>query len=156
MNIHEKLAAYSLSRGELLDMAREILMEDLQRGDSLTSPEKTRDYLRCTLGDCKREMFHVLFMDTRHRVIAGETLFQGTIDSASVWPRVVAQRALELNAAAVILAHNHPSGEPEPSRADRALTDKIRDALALLEIRLLDHFIVGDGAPLSMAERGMI
>ena len=101
-------------------------------------------------------MFQCLFLDTRHRVIHSEELFQGSIDGACVYPRVIAERALRHNAAAVIVAHNHPSGVTEPSLADQAITRRIKDALALLEIRLLDHFVIGEGSPVSMAARGMI
>ncbi|MCY1425563.1 hypothetical protein D9M71_413530 [compost metagenome] len=99
-------------------------------------------------------MFACLFLDTRHRVLAFEVLFHGSIDGASVYPRQVVKRALAHNAAALILTHNHPSGVAEPSQADRLLTQRLKDALALVDVRVLDHFIVGDGEPLSMAERG--
>lgn len=132
------------------------LKQSLQRGVSLTSPAMTMDYLQTVLGDRDREIFTCLFLDTRHRVIASENLFQGSIDGACVYPRVVAERALRLSAAAVIVAHNHPSGISEPSLADQAITRRLKDALLLLEIRLLDHFVVGDGPPVSMASRGML
>ena len=101
-------------------------------------------------------MFACLFLDTRHRVIAFEELFRGTIDGATVYPRVVAERALMLGAAALNVAHNHPSGVSEPSLADQAITRRLKEALALLDIRLLDHFVIGDGQPVSMAARGMV
>ena len=101
-------------------------------------------------------MFLGLFLDTRHRVIACEELFQGSIDGACVYPRVVAEKALRHGAAAVIVAHNHPSGVAEPSLADQAITRRLRDALGLLEIRLLDHFVIGDGTPVSLAARGLL
>lgn len=132
------------------------LKQTLQRGISLTSPAMTLKYLQTALRDRKREIFTCLFLDTRHRVIATEDLFQGSIDGACVYPRVVAERALRLSAAAVIVAHNHPSGISEPSLADQAITRRLKDALLLLEIRLLDHFVVGDGPPVSMASRGML
>lgn len=132
------------------------LKQSLQRGVSLTSPAKTIEYLQTVLRDRNREIFTCLFLDTRHRVIAAEDLFQGSIDGACVYPRVVAERALRLGAAAVIVAHNHPSGVSEPSLADQAITRRLKDALLLLEIRLLDHFVVGDGPPVSMASRGML
>jgi len=128
----------------------------LHRGTALTSPADTADYLRTALQDRRREVFCCLFLDTRHRVLACEELFQGSIDGACVYPRVVAERALRCGAAAVIVAHNHPSGVTEPSLADQAITRRLKDALALLEIRLLDHFVIGDGAPASMASRGML
>ncbi len=112
------------------------------------------EYLRSTLRDRGREVFAVLFLDQRHRVLRFEEMFQGTIDSTSVHIREVVKRALELNAAALIVAHNHPSGVAEPSVADRQLTRRLEEALTLLELRLLDHFIIGDGEPLSLREAG--
>ncbi len=138
------------------ELVQRQLKQTLQRGVSLTSPAKTMEYLQTVLQDRKREIFTCLFLDTRHRVIATEELFQGSIDGACVYPRVVAERALRLGAAAVIVAHNHPSGISEPSLADQAITRRLKDALLLLEIRLLDHFVVGDGPPVSMASRGML
>jgi len=138
------------------ELVRRQLKQSLQRGISLTSPAMTMEYLQTVLRDRKREIFTCLFLDTRHRVIASEDLFQGSIDGACVYPRVVAERALRLSAAAVIVAHNHPSGVSEPSLADQAITRRLKDALLLLEIRLLDHFVVGDGPPVSMASRGML
>jgi len=108
------------------------------------------------LRDRGREFFCCVFLDTRHRVLAYEELFAGTIDGATVHPREVVKRALELNAAAVIVAHNHPSGVAEPSRADETLTTKLKDALALVDIRMLDHLIVGDGECVSLSERGLV
>jgi len=138
------------------ELVRRQLKQSLQRGVSLTSPAMTVEYLQTVLRDRNREIFTCLFLDTRHRVIASEDLFQGSIDGACVYPRVVAERALRLSAAAVIVAHNHPSGVSEPSLADQAITRRLKDALLLLEIRLLDHFVVGDGPPVSMASRGML
>ena len=138
------------------ELVHRQLKQSLQRGDSLTSPAVTLEYLQTLLRDRSREIFTCLFLDTRHRVIASEELFQGSIDGACVYPRVVAERALRLGAAAVIVAHNHPSGVSEPSLADQAITRRLKDALRLLEIRLLDHFVVGDGPPVSMASRGML
>ena len=138
------------------ELVHRQLKQTLQRGVSLTSPAMTLEYLQTALRDRKREIFTCLFLDTRHRVIATEDLFQGSIDGACVYPRVVAERALRLSAAAVIVAHNHPSGISEPSLADQAITRRLKDALLLLEIRLLDHFVVGDGPPVSMASRGML
>jgi DNA repair protein RadC len=143
-----------------LGAAQELVMRSLRasltRGISLTNPGESADYLNAVLRDRSREVFSCLFLDTRHRVIAFEELFQGSIDGACVYPRVVAERALQLGSAAVIVAHNHPSGVTEPSLSDQAITHRLRDALALLDIRLLDHFVVGDGRPVSMAERGMV
>lgn len=138
------------------ELVHRQLKQSLQRGISLTSPAMTMEYLQTVLRDRRREIFTCLFLDTRHRVIASEDLFKGSIDGACVYPRIVAERALRLSAAAVIVAHNHPSGVSEPSLADQAITRRLKDALQLLEIRLLDHFVVGDGPPVSMASRGML
>lgn len=140
----------------VLAMARRYLAADLARGDVLTSPRATRDYLLSRLRHQRREVFACLFLDNRHRVIDFEELFHGTIDAAAVYPREVVQRALGCNAAAIIIAHNHPSGVAEPSRADEQITRRLREALALVDIRLLDHFVVGDGEPVSFAERGLL
>ncbi|GLT20409.1 UPF0758 protein [Vibrio zhanjiangensis] len=139
-----------------LEMTQRHLHETLVRGEALTSPEQTKLYLVSRLRDRTREAFYILFLDNQHRVIKGEILFEGTIDSASVYPREVVKRALDHNAAALILAHNHPSGVAEPSQADRRITRRIGDALALVDIRILDHFVVGDGEVVSFAERGWI
>jgi DNA repair protein RadC len=122
----------------------------------MESPEITRRYLQSALRDQPHEVSACLFLDTRHRVIAFEELFHGTIDGATVYPRVVAERALRHGAAALIAAHNHPSGISEPSLADQVITKRLKEALALLDIRLLDHFVIGDGQPVSMAARGML
>jgi len=138
----------------VLEMGRRHLAERLQRDSALESPQAVRDYLKARLRHEPHEVFACLFLDSRHRVLAFETLFQGSIDGASVYPRQVVKRALAHNAAALILTHNHPSGVAEPSQADRSLTRRLQDALALVDVRVLDHFIVGDGEPLSMAEQG--
>jgi len=140
----------------VLELSRRYLHEVMVRGDPLDSPGATERYLKAVLRDHTNEVFACLFLDTRHRVIAFEELFHGTIDGATVYPRVVAEKALLHGAAALIVAHNHPSGISEPSLADQAITRRLKDALALLDIRLLDHFVVGDGAPVSMAARGML
>lgn len=140
----------------IVELSRRYLRESLTRGNALTDPDSTRDYLISVLRERRREVFLILYLDNRHRVIADEELFAGTIDGAAVYPRIVAQRALNHNAAAIIVAHNHPSGVAEPSRADETITRRLRDALALLDIRLLDHFVVGDGRPVSLAERGLL
>ena len=139
-----------------LELARRHLQATLTRGDALTSPAATRALLASELRHRDREVFLALFLDNRHRLLASEALFVGTLDGASVHPREVVRRALAHNAAALIVAHNHPSGVAEPSAADRAVTARLRDALALVEIRLLDHFVVGDGPPVSLAERGLL
>ena len=140
----------------VLEMARRHFVEILQRGDALTSPEATRAYLSAQLRGYSYEVFACLFLDNQHRIIQLEELFRGTIDGASVYPREVAKRALFHNAAAVIFAHNHPSGINEPSQADRNITDKLKQALTLFDIRVLDHFIIGDGEPYSFAENGLL
>lgn len=140
----------------VLEMTQRYLAETLKRGDALTSPQQTKLYLTSVLRDRHREAFYILFLDNQHRVIQDEILFEGTIDAASVYPREVVKRALQLNAAALILAHNHPSGIAEPSQSDRRITQRLIDALALVDIRVLDHFVVGDGEVVSFAERGWI
>lgn len=140
----------------VLEMARRHLAEALQRESALESPQAVRDYLKARLRHEPHEVFGCLFLDAKHRVLAFEVLFQGSIDGASVYPRQVVKRALAHNAAALILTHNHPSGVAEPSQADRVLTQRLKEALALVEVRVLDHFIVGDGEPLSMAEYGWL
>lgn len=140
----------------VIEMGRRVLAEELRRGDVLSDPAATRRYLTAWLRDRDREVFGALFLDSQHRVLAAEELSHGTLDSASVYPREVVRRALALGAAAVIFAHNHPSGVAEPSSADRALTDRLRQALALVDVRVLDHFVVGEGRPTSFAERGWL
>lgn len=140
----------------VLELSSRYLHEALVRGSTLESPQATELYLKSMLRDQPHEVFACLFLDTRHRVIAFEELFRGTIDGATVYPRVVAEKALAHGAAALIVAHNHPSGISEPSLADQAITRRLKDALALLDIRLLDHFVIGDGAPVSMAARGLL
>jgi DNA repair protein RadC len=139
-----------------LEMARRHLGEPLERGKPLSDPEATRRYLQARMRDIPYEVFACLHLDNRHRVIAFEELFRGTIDGASVPPREVVRQALKHNAAALIFAHNHPSGVAEPSDADRRLTTRLKDALALVDIRVLDHFVVGDGEVSSFAERGWL
>lgn len=138
----------------VLEMSRRHLAERLRRDSALQSPQAVRDYLNSLLRHEPHEVFGCLFMDSKHRMLAFEVLFRGSIDSASVYPRQVVKRALAHNAAAVIFCHNHPSGISEPSQADSLLTQHLIKALDLIEVRVLDHFIVGDGQPLSMVERG--
>lgn len=140
----------------VLEMAKRHFREVLQRGDPLTSPEATRSYLSAQLRGYSYEVFACLFLDNQHRIIQFEELFRGTIDGASVYPREVAKRALFHNAAAVIFAHNHPSGIKEPSQADKQITDKLKQSLELFDIRVLDHFIIGDAEPYSFAEHGLL
>ncbi|MGH8397646.1 MAG: RadC family protein [Gammaproteobacteria bacterium] len=140
----------------VLEIARRHLGEALQRGKPLTDPAATRQYLITRLRDLPQEVFCCLYLDNRHRMIAFEELFHGTLDGASVHPREVLRKALGNNAAAIIFAHNHPSGVAEPSDADRRLTLRLKEALALVDIRVLDHFVVGDGEAVSFAERGLL
>ena len=140
----------------VLEMSRRALQEELQRGDALNSPRAVRDYLQLLLGGRQQEVFLVLFLDTQHRVIASEELFHGTLSQTSVYPREVVKRALAHNAAAVIFAHNHPSGVAEPSQADQHLTTALKQALGLVDVRVLDHFVVAVGQVLSFAEKGLI
>ncbi|MGV6809110.1 MAG: RadC family protein [bacterium] len=139
----------------VIEMSRRFLQEKLKRGDAMTSPEIVENYLQTRLRDYPYEVFACLFMDNRHRVIEYEELFRGTIDAASVYPREVVRRALAHNAAAVIFAHNHPSGIAEPSSADEHITQRLKDALDLIDVRVLDHFVVGDYV-VSFAKRGLL
>jgi len=140
----------------VLALSRRYLEEEIKGRDLLTSPEATRAYLKTRLYHQAREVFACVFLDNRHRVIRYEELFQGTIDGASVHPREIVRRALELHAAAVILAHNHPSGVTEPSQADLRITRRLKDALALVDVRVLDHLVIGEGDTASLAERGLL
>ena len=139
-----------------LELGRRHLETTLERQDVMSSPETTRNFLSARLRGLRHEVFAILFLDNQHRLIAFEELFRGTLDACSVHPRQVVERALHLNAAAVILSHNHPSGVAEPSGADRHITDRLRDALGLIEVRVLDHLVVGEGRPVSFAERGWL
>ena len=139
-----------------LELGRRYLEARLVRGDALASPEDTRRYLQARLRAHPFEVFACVFLDNRHRVIGCEEMFKGTIDGTSVHPRTIVQRALTLNAAALIAAHNHPSGVSEPSQADRSLTRRLQEALALVDVRLLDHLVIGDGEATSFAERGWL
>jgi len=139
-----------------LELGHRHLAAGLERGDALADPAAAGRYFAQRLRGSANEVFAALFLDTRHRALGFEELFRGSIDGAEVHPRVLVQRALAHGAAAVIVGHNHPSGNPEPSAADRAVTARLKQALALVDVRLLDHFIVGDGAPLSMAARGLV
>lgn len=140
----------------VLEMARRHLAEQLRRESALESPQAVRDYLKACLRHEPHEVFGCLFLDARHRVLAFEVLFRGTVDGASVYPRQVIRRALHHNAAALILTHNHPSGVAEPSQADLQLTRRLKELLAQIDVRLLDHFVVGDGEPQSMVELGWL
>jgi DNA repair protein RadC len=139
-----------------VEISRRQLTESLRAGPSLASPRATCDFLSAKLRDLEHEVFCCLYLDKRHRLIEYEELFRGTIDGASVHPREIVKLALQRNSAAVIVAHNHPSGIAEPSQADELITLRVKEALGLVDIRLLDHIIVGDGVSVSLAERGLL
>ena len=159
---HDFCAAHGLGQAKyaqlqaVLEMSRRHLDEDLRERDSLHDPIAVRRYLQARLRGLDREVFAALFLDSQHRLIAYEAITHGTIDGASIYPREVVKAALRLGAAAIIFAHNHPSGIAEPSAADRILTDRLREALQLVDVRVLDHFVVGEGRPVSFAERGWL
>ncbi len=147
--------SHPVTADELMDIALEMANDRLKRGEELTSPMACRRSLTTLMRDLEREVFGVLFLDNHHRLIKFEILFYGTIDSAAVYPREVVKRALTWNACAVILAHNHPSGVNEASQADRKITQRLVEALKLVDVRVLDHFIVGESIT-SFAERGWL
>ena len=140
----------------VLELARRALAEELKEKALFATPQAVRDYLQLQLGGRLHEIFAVLFLDSQHRLIALEELFRGTLTQTSVYPREVVVRALALNAASVVLAHNHPSGAATPSRADEALTQTLKSALALADVRVLDHFVVTSTQAVSMAELGLL
>lgn len=139
-----------------LELTDRYLRAGFERGEAITDPAMTRRFLKYKLGRYRREVFACMFLDNQHRLIIYEELFFGTIDGASVHPREVVRRALETNAAAVIFAHNHPSGIAEPSQADQRITDRLKSSLMLIDVRVLDHMIVGEGEVMSFAERGLL
>lgn len=141
---------------EIINRAMDILQRDMARGDSLSDPKKAGQFFQTKLHSLERECFAVVFLDTRHRMIKYEELFFGTIDGAEVHSREVARAALLCNSVAVLAAHNHPSGNREPSAMDRAVTARLKQALALVDIRLLDHFVIADGPPVSLAAKGWV
>ncbi|MGQ0701150.1 RadC family protein [Panacagrimonas sp.] len=141
---------------QILEIARQVIDQKIQRGALLTSPVLVKDYLRTKLAGFEHEVFAALFLDSQHRLIEYVEMFRGTIDAAAVYPREVVKTALRLNAAAVVFAHNHPSGNPEPSQADKLLTQRLKDVLALVEVRTLDHIVVGGESTVSFAERGWL
>lgn len=143
-------------RAELVQQALALLACEVHEADALASPDAVRDYLRLLLGDRPHEVFAVVFLDAQHRVIETLEMFRGTLTQTSVYPREVVIEALARNAASVILCHNHPSGHAEPSRADVALTQTLKSALTLVDVRVLDHFIVTRSAVVSLAERGLM
>ncbi|OOG47690.1 JAB domain-containing protein [Rhodanobacter sp. C01] len=161
MKVHRTLAyaRYKLgsdaSEQDVLAAAEGILKERLERQGSIGSPTDASEFLRVRLGALLHEEFHVLWLDNRHRILDCQKLFTGTIDGASIYPREVVRAALRINASAAILAHNHPSGVAEPSAADRAITNELRNALGLIGVRILDHIVVGEEC-VSMVGRGLL
>ncbi len=141
---------------EIVSTAATILLDELTDREALTAPTDVAQFLQLALAQEKNEVFSAIFLNNKHKVLGFETLFNGTIDSSAVYPRVVVQRALDCNAAAIIFAHNHPSGCSEPSTADRQITKRLKDALALIDVRVLDHFVVSRSDYVSLAERGWL
>lgn len=139
-----------------LELARRSLKDELRAASALTSPGAVRDYLRLAIADREHEVFVCLWLDAQHRVLRFEELFRGTLTQTSVYPREIVKAGLQANAAAVIFAHNHPSGAAQPSRADELLTRNLKDALALVDVKVLDHFVVAGNQTLSFAERGLL
>ncbi|AMS33159.1 hypothetical protein AEM42_13675 [Betaproteobacteria bacterium UKL13-2] len=154
-SIHGMGTAKYVQLQAVLEMARRAMNEEMKAADALSNPRAVRDYLRITLSRLPHEVFVAVFLTAQNRVIQVEELFRGTLTQTSVYPREIVKRALAHNAASVILAHNHPSGEATPSQADRALTKTLAEALSVVDIRVLDHFIVAPGASLSFAEQGL-
>ena len=138
------------------ELVKRALKEELKRGSVLSSPAAVRDYIRLLLIGKEHEVFVAIFLDAQNRIIEAEELFRGTLTQTSVYPREVVKRALRFNAAAVIFAHNHPSGVAEPSRADELLTSSLKQSLALVDVKVLDHFVVGGNSAMSFAERGVL
>jgi DNA repair protein RadC len=141
---------------EVLSQARRVLSQSVRRGATMSSPQAVKDYLRVEIGVLEHEVFCVIFLDAQHRIIALKQMFRGTVTQTSVYPREVVKESLTLNAAAVILAHNHPSGAADPSRADEFLTQTLKTALALVDVRVLDHLVVAGADICSFAERGLL
>ena len=146
----------TMNDDEVIAAAMRILEKRIREGDCLASPQAVREYLRLAIGEREREVFVVVMLDAQHRVIAVEELFAGTLTQTSVYPREVVKCVLRHNAGAVIFAHNHPSGVAEPSQADQILTQTLQRALGLVDVKVLDHFVVARGAALSFAERGLL
>ena len=147
----------TISDGEVLAKALEIIENRLRKpGEAMSSPQSVKDYLTIKLAELEHEVFFTLWLDGQHRVIQFGSMFRGTMNQTSVYPREVVKEALRLNAGAVIFAHNHPSGMPEPSRADEMLTKTLQEALALVDVKVLDHIIVGGTTTVSFAEKGLI
>lgn len=145
-----------VTEADILLMARQLANLRLRRGRVLTSPKDVFSHLQALLADYEHEVFALLLLDSRHRVVAFHELFRGTLDGANVYPREIVKAALEHNAAATVLVHNHPSGDPEPSQADRNLTHKVKEALDLVGVRTLDHIVVGREGCVSLAEQGFL
>ena len=143
-------------RAAIVQQALELLAAEVQGADALSSPGLVKDFLRLKLGERPHEVFAVVFLDSQHRVIAFEEMFRGTLSQTSVYPREIVKEALARNAGAVVLVHNHPSGSAEPSRADEYLTSTLRQALALVDVRVIDHMVVTRTGVLSFAERGLL
>lgn len=158
--VHESSGGFQVSRPvtseEILTMAKQLVKRRFKRGHTLTSPNASRDFLLLELALLEHEVFYAVFLDNQHRVLVGECCFRGTLDSSSVYPRELVKRCLQLNAAAVILAHNHPSGVITPSEADKAITVRLVAALKLVDVRVLDHFIIGGTECFSFAEHGLL
>ena len=141
---------------EVLTQARRVLSQRVRRGATMSSPQAVKDHLRLEIGNLEHEVFCLLFLDAQHRIIALKQMFRGTVSQTSVYPREVVKAALAANAGSAIFAHNHPSGVSEPSRADELLTRELKAALALVDVKVLDHFIVAGAESLSFAERGLL
>ena len=155
--IRDRTRRYRIATGDaILEAARSVVDQRMQRGDSFGDPRASSAFFLAKLAGLEREVFAAVMLDTRHRMIEYVELFQGTIDGAEVHPREVVRRALRCNAAALIVAHNHPSGSTDPSAADRAVTSRLKQALALVDVRLLDHIVVGGTKATSMAALGMV
>lgn len=146
---------HAVERNELLKTAQDSITDKFMQGEALTSSNKTADYLQILLGNYEHEVFYAIWLNSQHQVLNAQELFRGTIDAASVYPREVVKEGLAFNAAAVIFAHNHPSGTKEPSQADIQITKRLKEALGLIDVRVLDHFIIGKQVT-SMAEKGLL
>lgn len=144
------------SEDEIIKMAMQLIQKRFRRGKAINNPADTQSYLQLKLAQFEYEVFCVLYLDNRHRILKFKEMFRGTIDGAHIYPREVVKYALQCNAAAVILAHNHPSGIAEPSQSDQAITQRLKDALALVEVRVLDHIVISATEVVSFAERGLL
>jgi len=145
-----------LTEQDIMDMAVKLVEQRFQRGNSLASPNETRSFLKVKMHEFEHEVFGAIFLDSQHTILGFDLMFRGTIDSAAIYPREVVKQALQYNAAAVIFVHNHPSGSPEPSEADKRITRRLVDALTVIDIRVLDHFVVGGAEIVSFAENGLL